>query len=61
MYQQNQSAKEKALEERVKNLEDDNADKKRTAAAQWFAIALSLITGVVSVIVALLLKGLGAA
>jgi hypothetical protein len=57
-YQQNQVEKDKAKDERIKALEDELANRKRTIAAQWFAIVLALVGVAGSIVTGLVLAGL---
>lgn len=48
-YQTAEAERYRTIETRVKNLEDIDMNRKRTASAQWFAIAIAIITGALSV------------
>lgn len=57
IYQQAQKEKDDRQDARIKQLEADLTEQRKTKAQQWFAIALSIVGGVVSLGVALIMRG----
>jgi hypothetical protein len=55
LYQQGQDAENKRLQARLKDLETDQADQRKTKQQQWFAIGISALGAVGSLVVGVVL------
>ena len=59
IYQTAQKATDDRQDARIKELEQEQDEQRKTRAKQWFAIALAIVGGVVSLATAWILKGVG--
>lgn len=59
LYQQAQDARDNRQDARIKELETERDAQRKARAQQWFAIALAVVGGAVTVIATLVLRGVG--
>lgn len=57
MYQQSQKEKDDRQDARLRQLETSQEEQRKERARQWFAIVMAIVSGVVSLGVALVLRG----
>ena len=57
IMQQAQKDKDDRQDARIKQLEQDQEDQRKERARQWFAIVMAIVSGIVSLGVAFIVKG----